>query len=106
MLSYKVRHFSQFNFGWLLLRKQKHKNWRYGVLTALIHFIMTISFLKEGFMYFFLFTYVIQHCFICRPSDSTELEDAGIEPRPVATLALTVRLLDVIHNRQDRQKGQ
>ncbi len=29
------------------------------------------------------FIYVIQHCFICRPSDSTVLEDA--------TLALTVR---------------
>jgi hypothetical protein len=24
--------------------------------------------------------YVIQHCFICRPSDSTVSEDAGIEP--------------------------
>jgi hypothetical protein len=35
--------------------------------------------------------YVIQHCFICRPSDSTVSEDAGIEPRTVATLALTVR---------------
>ncbi len=32
-----------------------------------------------------------QHCFICRPSDSTVSEDAGIEPRAVATLALTVR---------------
>jgi hypothetical protein len=29
--------------------------------------------------------YVIQHCFICRPSDSTVSEDAGIEPRTVAT---------------------
>jgi len=33
--------------------------------------------------------YVIQHCFICRPSNSTVSEDAGIEPRGVATLALT-----------------
>jgi hypothetical protein len=42
--------------------------------------------------------YVIQHCFICRPSDPTVLEDAGIEPRIVATQpdALTTRL-DVIH---------
>ncbi len=31
--------------------------------------------------------YVIQHCFICRPSDSTVLEDAGSEPGTVATLA-------------------
>jgi hypothetical protein len=33
----------------------------------------------------------IQHCFICRPSDSTLSEDAGIEPRTVATTALAVR---------------
>jgi hypothetical protein len=35
--------------------------------------------------------YDIQHCFICRPSDSTVSEDAGIEPRTVATTALTVK---------------
>jgi hypothetical protein len=35
--------------------------------------------------------YDIQHCFICRPTDSTVSEDAGIEPRPVATRALAVR---------------
>jgi hypothetical protein len=35
--------------------------------------------------------YAIPHCFICRPSDSTVSEDAGIEPRTTATLALTVR---------------
>jgi hypothetical protein len=44
----------------------------------------------------------IQHCSICRPSGSTLSEDAGIEPRTVATLALEVRRskpwLDLIHN--------
>jgi hypothetical protein len=35
-----------------------------------------------------LCTYIIQHCFIRRPSDSTVSEDAGIEPRTVASLAL------------------
>jgi hypothetical protein len=35
--------------------------------------------------------YVIQHSFICRPSDSPVPEDAGIEPRTVATLAWTAR---------------
>jgi hypothetical protein len=36
--------------------------------------------------------YFIQHCFICRPSDSTVLEKAaGKEPRTVATFALAVR---------------
>ncbi len=38
--------------------------------------------------FFLFFPYNIQHCFICRPSDST---DAGIEPRTVATGALAVR---------------
>jgi hypothetical protein len=50
--------------------------------------------------------YDIQHCFICRPSNFTVSEDAGIEPRTVATKlrlrhglsdALTARL-DLIHN--------
>jgi hypothetical protein len=40
---------------------------------------------------FFLFMYDIQHCFICRLSDSTMAEDFGIEPRTVATTALAVR---------------
>ncbi len=44
------------------------------------------------------FIYDIQHCYICRPSDSTVSKDAGIEPRTVATeaLALTTRL-DLSH---------
>jgi hypothetical protein len=55
---------------------------------------------------------MIQHCFICRPSDSTVSEDAWIEPRTVATSALAVRRsnhsarshhkrLDLILNRLD-----
>jgi hypothetical protein len=48
------------------------------------------------FIYFFggfflFFSCYIQHCFICRPSDYTVPTDAGIEPRTVATGALTVR---------------
>jgi hypothetical protein len=39
----------------------------------------------------FVCMYFIQHCFTCRPSDSTVSEDAGIEPRTVATSALAVR---------------
>jgi hypothetical protein len=35
-----------------------------------------------------LFMYFIQHCFICRPSDSTVSTDAGIELKTVATFAL------------------
>jgi hypothetical protein len=33
---------------------------------------------------YYFFTYYIQHCLICRPSDSTVPTDAGIEPRTVA----------------------
>jgi hypothetical protein len=41
---------------------------------------------------FWIFFYVrSQHCFICRSSDSTKSEDAGIEPKTAATLALTDR---------------
>jgi hypothetical protein len=50
-------------------------------------------FFTGGFLIFYLSSmYCIQHCFICRPpSDSTVSEDAGIEPRTVATSALAVR---------------
>jgi hypothetical protein len=49
-------------------------------------------FFKYFFGGFFSFcSYIIQHCFICRPSDSTVPTDAGIEPRTVATCALAVR---------------
>ncbi len=43
-------------------------------------------FFKEDF-----FMYDILHCFIFRPSDFIVSEDAGIEPRPVATPALAAR---------------
>ncbi len=43
---------------------------------------------KQGdFFEFFSSMYCIQHCFICRPSDSSVPDDAGIEPRTVATSA-------------------
>jgi hypothetical protein len=35
--------------------------------------------ITEGFLKIFLCMYFIQHCFICRPSDITVPEDAGIE---------------------------
>jgi hypothetical protein len=40
---------------------------------------------------FCAFVYFVKNCFICRPSDLTVSEDAGIEPRTAATLALAVR---------------
>jgi hypothetical protein len=40
---------------------------------------------------FFFFLCTLFNTFICRPSDSTVSEDAGIEHRAVATLALTAR---------------
>ncbi len=45
---------------------------------------------RQQLIFFTFFTYDIQHCFICRPSDSTVSEDAGIEPRTVATTAVFV----------------
>jgi hypothetical protein len=48
-------------------------------------------FVKGRFLDFFLFNYVVQHCFICRPSDSSVSEDARIKSKTVATLALTAR---------------
>jgi hypothetical protein len=51
---------------------------------------------------FFFFMYDIQHCFVCRPSDSTVAEDAGIEPRAVATAALAVRRSNRAPNGQER----
>jgi hypothetical protein len=38
----------------------------------------------------FFCMYIISHCFICQPSDSTVLEDAGMKPRIVVTLAVAV----------------
>ncbi len=64
----------------------------YGTLAikvCLVFIFLFNFFLKRFFL--FLFMYVIQNCFICRPSDSTVSENAGIAPRTVATLALTAR---------------
>ncbi len=48
--------------------------------------------LTVGFFLIFCSSmYCIQHCFNCRPSDSSVSEDAGIEPRTVATSALATR---------------
>ncbi len=47
-----------------------------------------ISFLSQIFCLggiFWFFSYYIQHCFICRPSESTVPTDAAIEPRTVAS---------------------
>jgi hypothetical protein len=46
------------------------------------------SFLEGIVLDFFMYVqmYVIQHYFICRHSDSTLSEDAGIEPWTVSTL--------------------
>ncbi len=58
---------------------------------------------QETYDYFFMS--IIQHCFICRLSDYIVSEDAGIEPRTVATvdgqtqpLDLILTWLDLTHN--------
>ncbi len=51
-----------------------------------------ISIIRSCCFLFLCFSmYCIQHCFNCRPSDSTVSEDAGIESKNVATSALAVR---------------
>ncbi len=47
------------------------------------YFLFFIFFGGGGF-----FSDYIQHCFICRPSDSTVPTDAGIEPRTVGSQTL------------------
>ncbi len=53
--------------------------------------IVIMIIFKQGGIFSFFCMFFIQHCFICRPSDSTVPEDAGIEPRTVATFALAVK---------------
>jgi hypothetical protein len=47
---------------------------------------MEKSLKRDFFGFLSFYVYVIQHGFFCRPSDSTVSEDAGIEPRTVATM--------------------
>ncbi len=56
-----------------------------------ISHIIFFKYIFLGRFFSFFCSYNIQHCFICRPSDSTVPTDAGIEPRTVATCALAVR---------------
>ncbi len=63
----------------------KERKESYECNTKIMH--ITRTFVKGDFLDFLLFMYYIQHCFICRPSDSTVSKDAGIEPRTVASTA-------------------
>jgi hypothetical protein len=49
---------------------------------------VALNYQQANFCFFMNF---IQHCFICCPSDSIVSEEAGIEPRTVATSAMAVR---------------
>jgi hypothetical protein len=64
----------------------------YGVPNNLSHrslfhhfFSSTKVFSLSSISIFYFFSYYIQHCFICRLSDSTVPTDAGIELRTVTT---------------------
>jgi hypothetical protein len=67
--------------------------WPFGQHGTLRHDVEQVFFSFNIFLgdFYLFFSYNIQHCFICRPSDSTVPTDAGIEPRTVATSALAVR---------------
>ncbi len=62
---------------------------------------------KQGDFFVFNFMHLIQRCFICRLSDSTVSEDAGIEPAGLSRLFLhwlpdaLTNWLDLIHTRLD-----
>jgi hypothetical protein len=60
-------------------------------MTLVERWLDKFSPINTFFGFLFSSIYCIQHCFICRPSDSTVLEDAGIEPRTVATSVLAIR---------------
>ncbi len=65
----------------------------WGYQQARSHTTLMKVFFKYIFwgIFWFFCSYNIQHCFVCRPSDSTVPTDAEIEPRTVATCALAVR---------------
>jgi hypothetical protein len=59
----------------------------YGMFHGIIHSMVYVCCrtyttprnIKGGIFWFFLLMYLIQHCFICRPSDSTVSEDACMD---------------------------
>jgi hypothetical protein len=74
--------------GWQIHREGGNTQILYSTRQIYIFFGGGGIFLKIFFWGIFIFifsSYYIQHCFICRPSDSTVPTDAGIEPRTVAT---------------------
>jgi hypothetical protein len=76
-----------------LIRHHPNQEWLASWLSNQPTFDISSRRKKTGIFlfFFFLLMYVIQHSFICRPSDSPVSEKAAIEPRAVATLALTPR---------------
>ncbi len=80
----------------------------YTVITVSTSFVTFLNINKKlvrtGFyLFLLLFYYFIQHCFFCRPSDSTESEDAGIVFRTVATSALAVRCCNHLIKQTNRK---
>jgi hypothetical protein len=69
-------------------KQHKLSNWALNKrISTVDNFTNVKLVLLVGFLVLF-FMFLIQHCFICRPSDFTKSEDAAIKYRPVATLAL------------------
>jgi hypothetical protein len=81
--SIRIKNFVQISFSIMIQKKKR--------VSHFYHNNNNSEKLTGGFFGFYFVMYFIQHCFICRPSDFTVSEDARIEHRTVATLALAVR---------------
>jgi hypothetical protein len=73
-------------------RKRRNKSSIQAQEIKLLLNFLRYYFLVNIFLGDFFSSYYIQHCFICRPSDSTVTTDAGIELVHWQSDALTIRL--------------
>ncbi len=82
--------------GWLLSRSSipdiSQKSQKGDISKAVASTLKSAEIIyKRWLILLMFFQYFIQHCIICRPSYSIVSENAGIEPRTVATLTSAVR---------------
>jgi hypothetical protein len=82
-------------------RCKKNKTFLKSLFQNFLIFLLYLKLFRAWFFLMYITIFIIQHCFICSPSDSSVLEDARIDQSTIATSALAVRCstwLDLIHN--------